>query len=129
MKSELGSSPRQLEYLVGREKRKVDDKGRVVIPSNIWKGDEGDYAYLRVRKDNIDYFDIIPGPYFDQVFSVKYSRLKLDNIERENFFGSLSRVKLDNQNRITIPVGIRSFVKESRIVSFIGIGDAIRVRP
>ena len=129
MKSESESSARKLECLVGNERRKVDEKGRVGIPVRIWKGSEGDYAYLRVRKDSGDYFDVIPGPYFDQVFSVRYSELDLDDAKRENFFGYLIRVKLDSQNRITIPVGIRSSVKESRVISFIGIGDAIRVRP
>jgi len=84
---------------------------------------------MRIRKERTDYFDIIPEPYFDKFFADRYCKLDIDDLSKEDFFGSLFRISLYSQNRITLPAEVRKAVKESGIVSFVGIGSAIRVRP
>lgn len=117
-----------LDYLVGKEPRKIDSKYRVAIPSKIWKGDNEDYIYIRLNKNSDDYLDIIPRPYFDKFFLLFYNNLNIDNPKEEELFRLLSKQNLDNQNRIIIPPEFRNRINLGDQVSFIGIGNAIRLR-
>lgn len=118
----------ELEYLVGKGTRKIDDKYRIGIPLSIWKDNGWGYVYMKIKKDNQDFVDIIPELYFEKFFAPKYLALDIYDEKREEFFDSLRKINIDSQNRITLPKEVRSKIKNEKSVSFTGIGDAIRVK-
>ena len=111
MRSEQREKPVELNTLLGHAPAKVDDKGRLKIPSGFRKIIEDRYgADCFITSIDGDHALVYPMPVWSEfqsriakVPSTSVAKKKL--LERANFFGQPSSI--DAQGRVLIPARLR----------------------
>ena len=116
-----------LELFVGRYDRSLDQKGRVILPARL-RGFFESSGYMAPHEDGCIAL------WTDAEFSAEAERQHAREAdgpaarhEVREWFSHVSRVELDSQGRMPIPVDLRNHAALESDVLFVGVHDRVEL--
>lgn len=120
------------QFLRGTFQIKVDDKGRLSLPTVLRPSQEGTFNYVFTNsmyegKPCLDLYPLSEWNALEQKIS-KLPQLKKEVQAFQRFYlASAQMVEVDSQGRLLIPKSLREFAKLEGEVVLVGMGSKIEV--
>jgi len=118
-----------LRKMIGNYKNKLDDKGRIIIPSKN-RSELGDFIVISYGFDNT--LEIRTSESFSKWSQTLSKKGNLSSNSRELsriILGNSFEVTIDKSGRALLPKQLTDLIKLTKDVMLIGIGDKIEVHP
>jgi MraZ protein len=114
--------------LQGRHSIKMDGKGRLALPVDLQT--RGSMYVTSTVADGVPYLDLVPEKAWREIERKMARMPKMDRhvqAFRRFYVASAQTLECDEQNRIVLPLELRSYAKLGTDIVLLGVGEKIEI--